>query len=55
MPLFDLKLTFAENGVNFTRNLLAFILIFSGATNVINVDMGSGFPLQLQGTGLEQL
>ena len=43
MPLFDLKLTFAENGVDFTRDLLAFIFVFSGATNVINVDMGSEF------------
>ena len=43
MPLFDLKLTFAENSVNFTRDLLRFILVFSGTTNVLNVDMGSEF------------
>ena len=43
MPLFDLKLTFAENGVDYTRDLLGFIFVFLGATNVINVDMGSEF------------
>ena len=43
MQLFDLKLTLAENGVDFTRDLLGFILVFLGATNVINVDMGSEF------------
>ena len=43
MPLFDLKLTFAEKGVDYTRDLLGFIFVFSGATNVINVDMGSEF------------
>ena len=40
MPLIDLKLTFAEKGVHYTRDLLGFIFVFSGATNVINVDMG---------------
>ena len=40
MPLFDLKLTVAENGVDYTRDLLDFIFVFSVATNVINIDMG---------------
>ena len=56
MPLFDLKLTFAENGVDFTRDLLAFILVFSGASNVINVDMGLQevmiAPAAISGAGL---
>ena len=43
MPLFDLTLTFAEKGVDYTRDLLGFIFVFSGATNVINVDMSSEF------------
>ena len=43
MPLFDLKVTVAENGVDYTRDLLGFIFVFLGAANVINVDMGSEF------------